>query len=227
MRTPAGEEHALGAHSTLLQLRLLETASETHGYALVDVDGETGRYLWWNAAGETRVLAESVMWRPRRLFVDFDGTVAKLAVTSGDRLLVLAESVPWQAFEYQDTTHAWTVLFHDMQSGVGRLSVFPAGLDGLEAVPPDHPFKAPELSEVASNVVVGGTLSLDDVLSGVSYLTHFDPVTRTGRLEYRNLELRFTAGVKNGVSDYVVSHDEVLYTVPYGDDAGIWLVPGK
>jgi hypothetical protein len=227
VRTPEGVEHALGVHSTLLQLRLVESASETHGYALIDVDGETGRYVWWNADGETRELAERAMWRPRRLIVDFDGTVGKVAVTSGDRLLVLAENVPWQAFEYQDSTNAWTVLFHDMQAGVGRLSVFPAGLDGLEAVPPDKPFAAPELTEVASNVIVLGTSSLNDVLSGVSYLSNFDLTTRTGRLEYRNLELRFTASVNSGVSDYVVSHDEVLYTVPYGDDAGIWLVPGK
>jgi hypothetical protein len=83
------------------------------------------------------------------------------------------------------------------------------------------------LSDVASNVAVLSTLSLNDVLSGVSYFTHYDVTTRTGRLEYRNLELRFTAKVNDGVSNYVVTHNEVLYTIPYGDDAGIWLVPGK
>lgn len=227
VRTPAGDEHALGAHGTLQQLRLLESASETHGYALVDVDGETGRYLWWNEAGETRELAASVMWRPSRLIVDFDGTEGKLAVASGDRLLVLAERVPWQAFEYRDSTKKWTVLFHDMQEGIGRLSAFPDGLDELADVAPEAPFVAPELTDVASNVVVFGTTSLDEVLSGVIYLTHFDATTRTGRLQYRNLELRFTADVNDGVSDYLVSHDEVLYAIPYGDDAGIWLVPGK
>jgi hypothetical protein len=227
VRTPAGDEHALGAHSTFQQLRLLQSASETHGYALVDVDGETGRYVWWNEAGETRELAASVMWRPSRLIVDFDGIEGKLAVASGDRLLVLAERVPWQAFEYQDSTKKWTVLFHDMQDGIGRLSAFPSGIDGLSAVAPDQPFAAPALSEVASNVVAFGTSSLDEVLSGVIYVTHVDPVARTGRLEYRNLELRFTAGVNDGVSDYLVSHDEVLYAIPYGNDAGIWLVPGK
>lgn len=227
VRTPAGDEHALGAHSTLQQLRLVESASETHGYALVDVDGETGRYVWWNAAGEIRVLAEHAMWRPRRLIVDFDGSLGKVAVASGDRLRVLAEGVPWQAFEYQDITKEWTVLFHDLEGATGRLSAFYEGIDGLQSAPLDKPFVAPELSEVASDVVVFGTASLNNVLSGVSYLTHFDPVTRTGRLEYRNLELRFTAHVNSGVADYVVSKDEVLYSIPYGDDAGIWLVPGK
>lgn len=227
LRTPAGEEHALGAHATLQQLRMLEAGGETYGYALVDVSGETGRYLWWNEAGKTRTLANGAMWRPDRLIVNFDGTLGDVAVTSGDRLLVVAERVPWQAFEYQDPTRAWTVLFHDMQGETGRLSVFPDGLDQLEATPPDAPFVAPQLSDVASNVIVLGTSSLNDVLSGVIYFTHFDLTTRTGRLEYRNLELRFTARVNDGVSDYVASHDEVLYTVPYGDDAGIWLVPGK
>jgi hypothetical protein len=229
VRTPAGDEHALGAHSTLLQLRLHEAANDqdTYGYALVDVAGETGRYVWWNAAGETRVLAENTMWRAGRLIVDFDGSVGSVAVASGDRLGVLAEGVPWQDFEFQDGTKQWTVLFHDTHEGVGRLSVLPSGLDELASVPPDEPLVMPGLSPVAANVIMHGTASLNEVLSGVSYLSHFDPDTRTGRLEYRNLELRFTAKVSEGVSDYVVAHDEILYAVPYGSDAGIWLAPGK
>lgn len=227
VRTPAGDEHALGAHATLRHLRSLESPGETYGYALVDIDGETGRYVWWNEAGETRTLAERAMWRPDRLIVDFDGISGSVAVASGQRLRVLADGVPWQAFEYQDSTKKWTVLFHDMRDGIGKLSMFPDGLDGLQAVPQDEPFVVPELAKVASNVVVLGTSSLNDVLSGVSYLSDFDTTTRTGRLEYRNLELRFTARVNDGVSDYVVSHDEVLYTIPYGEDAGIWLVAAK
>jgi hypothetical protein len=227
VRTPAGDEHALGAHATLRHLRLVESESETHGYALVDVAGETGRYLWWNAAGETRVLAEGAMWRSDRLIVDFDGTVGDVAVASGDRLQVVAERVPWQAFEYQDQTKQWTVLFHEMAEGMGRLSVFQGGLDGLQAVPPNQPFTVPELSSVASDVVVTGTSALNELLSGVIYLKDVDVTTRTARLEYRNLELRFTATVNDGVSDYLVSDDEIIYSIPYGDDAGIWLVPGK
>jgi hypothetical protein len=229
VRTPAGAEHALGAHSTLAQLRLHEGQSETetYGYALVDVDGETGRYVWWNPAGETRALAENVMWRPERLIVDFDGNVGKLAVASGDRLQILAKNVPRQSFAYQDRTKDWTVLFHDMEDGVGRLSVIPTGLDALESTPPDAPFELPEPTDVASNVIALSTAPLNDVLSGVSYLTHYDLTTGTGRLEYRNLDLRFSASVNDGVSDYLVSQDELLYSVPYGEDAGIWLVSGK
>jgi hypothetical protein len=167
------------------------------------------------------------MWRADRLIVDFDGTVGNVALASGDRLRILAEGVPWQDFEYQDGTRQWTVLFHGMQDGVGRLSVLRDGLDQLASVPPEEPFVIPDLSAVASNVVTRGTASLNEVLSGVSYLRDFDMATRTGRLEYRNLELRFTAKVSEGVSDYVVANDEILYTVPYGSEAGIWLAPGK
>jgi hypothetical protein len=228
MRTPSGDEHALGARATLRQLRLLESESETHGYALIDVDGETGRYVWWNAAGETRVLAENVMWRPDRLIIDYDGSVGSVAVPSGKSVVTLAERVRWDAFEFQDATKKWTVLQHDLQEeGAGRLSVFPNGIDELESREPGRPLVAPALSPVASNVIVFGTSSLEDVLSGVTYLTDFDLTTLTGRLEYRNLELRFTARVNDGVAAYLVSHDEILYSIPYGDDAGIWLATAK
>jgi hypothetical protein len=229
VRTPMGDERALGARSTLLQLRFFETATDVYGYALVDITGETGRYVWWNAAGETRTLAQNAMWRTRRLVVDFDGAVGSVAATSGDRLTVLAERVPWQAFEYQDATKAWTVFFHDLDAAGqnGKLSAFYDGIDGLQAIPPDKPFAAPALLPVASNVPALRTGSLNDVLSGVIYFKDMDFKTGTGELEYRNLELRFTARINDDVSDYVVSHDEVLYTIPYGDNAGIWLVSGK
>jgi hypothetical protein len=227
VRTPAGEEHALGAHATLDHLRLVESEAEPYGYALVDVEGETGRYVWWNAAGETRVLAESAVRRTDRLIIDYDGVVGSLAVADGERLRVLAKGVPWQAFEYQDHTKQWTVLFHDMQEGMGRLAVIPAGLDQLESRSAHEALTLPALSEVASDVVVLGTSPMNELLSGVLYLTGFDVTTRTGRLEYRNLELRFTADVNDGVSDYLITNDEVLYAIPYGDDAGIWLVSGK
>ena len=227
VRTPAGVEHALGAHSTLLQLRFLESATKSYGYALVDVNGETGRYIWWNQEGETRTLAQNTMWRPRRLITDFDGMLGNLAVTSGDRLLVLTERVLWQAYEYQDGTKQWTVLFDDSDGQTGRLSAFAGGIDGLQATPPESPFEVPALESVASDVTAYRTGSLNEVLSGVIYFTDFDPQTGTGKLAYRNQELRFTARVNDDVSDYVVAHDEVLYTIPYGENAGIWLVAGK
>jgi hypothetical protein len=227
VRTPAGDEHLLGAHASLRHLRLVQSESEAHGYALVDIEGDTGRYVWWNAAGDTKTLSDSVMWQPERLIVDYDGIAGKVAVASGDRLEVLAKGVPWQAFEYQDSSKQWTVLFHDMHDGIGRLSLLPSGIDQLEAAPFDAPLVMPPLTEVAPNAVVFGTSALNELLSGVLYLSSYDLTTRTGRLDYRNLELRFTASVSDGVSDYFALDDQVLYAVPYGEAAGIWLVQGK
>jgi hypothetical protein len=227
-RTPSGQELALGDRATLRQLRLVESESETYGYALVDVSGDTGRYIWWNEAGEIRELASDVMWRPSRLIVDFDGALGSVAVASGDRLVVLAERVPWNAFEFNDSTDQWSVLFHDVQErGAGRLSVFAGGIDALESTPSGASLQPPELTPVASNVIAYGTSSLDHVLPGVLYLTDFDLAKGTGRLEYRNLELRFTAKVNAGVGSYLVANDEILYAIPHGPDAGIWLASAK
>jgi hypothetical protein len=59
------------------------------------------------------------------------------------------------------------------------------------------------------------------------YLADFDEHSGTGRLDYRNLDLRFTAHVNDGVSDFHVIDNQVLYAVPRGKNAGIWLVAGK
>jgi len=229
VRTPDGRELTLGAQATLDQLRLVESDSETHGYALVDVVGGSGRYLWWNAEGQTKILAEHVLPQPSRLIVDFDGSVGKLAVTSGDRLVVLAPGVPWPAFEYRDASQQWTALFHDLDFSTqsGQLSAFYGSLDTLRDTPLDQPLVAPELVSIAPRVGVFRTSSLDEVLSGVIYLADFDVKAGTGRLEYRSLELRFTGLVNFGVSDYRVFQDQVLYAIPRGANAGIWLVSGK
>ncbi|MET0790129.1 MAG: hypothetical protein ABW061_01285 [Polyangiaceae bacterium] len=234
VKPPTGDEFTLGAHATFQQLSLLETADETHGYALVDVGSDgSGRYLWWDSQGQTKVLAEHALSQPSRLVVDFDGSLGKLAVTSGDRLLVLTEGVPWPQFEYRDSTRAWTVLFHDLiapgqpQGQNGQLSVFYGTLDALLATPLTAPFAAPELRPIAPNVGVFRVQALGQVLSGVMYLADFDEQSGTGRLEYRNLDLRFTAHVNDGVSDYAVVQDQVLYAIPRGENAGIWLVSGK
>ena len=233
VRTPSGTELTLGAHATLDQLRLHESDTGSYGYALVDVVSDTGddngRYLWWNGDGQTKVLAERVLAQPSRLIVDFDGVLGKLAVTSGDRLIVLTEGVPWPDFEYRDPSKQWTVLFHDLSltKQSGTLSAFYGSLDALAATPIDQPFAAPAQQRIAPSVGVFRSASLDELLSGVIYLADFDPVSGTGRLEYRNMELRFTGLVNYGVSDYRVFQDQVLYAIPRGENAGIYLVTGK
>jgi hypothetical protein len=98
---------------------------------------------------------------------------------------------------------------------------------GLEAIPEDQPMPEIELTTIAPSVSRFGVGSLGLVLPGLLFLTNYDLDRGTGRLEYRNLELGFTALVNYGVSDYLVAKDEVLYAVPRGEGAGIWLVQGK
>jgi hypothetical protein len=174
-------------------------------------------------------LAAQVLLQPSRLIVDYDGSLGKLAVASGDRLIVLTEGVPWPEFEYRDASKQWTVLFHDLSltKQSGTLSAFYGSLDALAATPIDQPFVAPTLETIAPNVGVFQSASLDQLLSGVIYLADFDPVRGTGRLEYRSMELRFTGLVNYDVSDYKVFQDQVLYAIPRGENAGIWLVAGK
>ena len=59
------------------------------------------------------------------------------------------------------------------------------------------------------------------------FLADYDAESRTGRLTYENAELRFKAVVDNGVSDYLVTADYLIYTIPKGRDQGIWLATGK
>jgi hypothetical protein len=161
------------------------------------------------------------------LIIDFDGTLGKAAVVSGDRLAVIAERVPYQAFEYQDVNRQWTVVFHDWYGDSGPLSAFPGTFDSLAKAPLDQPFVSPTLETIAPSVAVFRTAQLGDVLPGVVYLADYDAETDTGRLEYRNTELRFSAVIDHDVSDYLVTRDEVIYSVPFGDHVGIWLAAGK
>jgi len=64
-------------------------------------------------------------------------------------------------------------------------------------------------------------------LPGLVFFTHYDTRSATGQLEYSNQELGFSAIVSEGVADYVQPGSGLLYSVPYGDAAGIWLVRAK
>jgi hypothetical protein len=119
------------------------------------------------------------------------------------------------------------VLFHDWHENSGRLSRFNGTVDSLNAVAPDAPFEAPALEEIAPSVGPFTTVALGALLPGTSFLADYDVETATGSLAYENAELRFQAVVDQGVSDYLVTADYLIYTIPYGRDRGIWLTTGK
>jgi len=227
VRDPQGSEHVLGENATLGYSDLRDDGSAPYGYALVNVSDRQGDYVYFDAAGHTRTLAHNVYTRANRLLVDWDGSAGNLAVTSGNRLVVVAERVPEDGFELVDASKQWSVLFHDWEGDRGRLSRFAGTLDVLEATPPDAPFAAPALEQVAPSVGIGTTALMGKLIPGSIFLADYDSAQGTGRLSYENAELRFKAVVDNGVSDYLVTADYLLYTIPRGRDQGIWLATGK
>jgi hypothetical protein len=227
LRAPDGSERELGSGATLDRLEWLETADDKYGYAIVDASGDTGTYRYFTASGETADLATGAVRYGERLIIDFDGTVGRLAAVSKDRLSVIAERVPVWGSEYRDRKDRWAAVFHEFDGHSGKLSILDGGLDAAEqayvaAGVPDFPLKT-----VAPSVGYYRTAFLDFVLPGVIYIANHDPERDVGLLEYRNLELGFTAQISEGVADFVVTADDVLYTVPYGNAAGIWLLQAK
>jgi hypothetical protein len=227
LRAPSGDEHVLGQNAALSYSDFTDTGETAFGHAIVDIVDNSGNYVYFDAAGTVVPLAEGAYTRGDRLLVDWNGVTGNLAAVSGDRLQVVAESVPAGGFEFTDTSRSWTVLFHDWHENSGRLSRFNGTVDSLNAVAPDAPFEAPALEEIAPSVGPFTTVALGALLPGTSFLADYDVETATGRLAYENAELRFQAVVDQGVSDYLVTADYLIYTIPYGRDRGIWLTTGK
>ncbi len=227
VRDPQGVEHVIGQNATLDHADLIDSGTESHGYALVNFDGNVGDYAYFSGKGVTHTLASNVLSRVGRLIVDWDGTSGKLVAVSGDRLVVVAEGVPNRAFEFTDGSQQWTVIFHDQQGDSGRLSRFAGTLDSLATTPLDAALRSPELDEVAPSVGFFTTSSLGSLIPGTIFLANYAGDSATGQLNYENAELRFKATVDSGVSDYIITSSNLLYTIPYGDNRGIWLATGK
>jgi hypothetical protein len=227
VKGPDGVEHELGQRATLDHWSIWGSGEQTYGYALVNVENNAGEYLYWNAQGKTRSLAQHVYVPGNRLLIDWDGALGSLAAVSGDRLSVIADRVPGDGFEFPGGGGEWTVLFHDWNGKSGRLSRFSGTLDKLAATPPKAAFAAPELDEVAPSVGFYTTSSLGALLPGTVFLENYDAEQGTGRLSYENAELRFNATVDNGVSSYLITAGYLLYAFPKGRDSGIWLATGK
>jgi hypothetical protein len=227
MRDPQGDEHVIGEHATLDHSDLIDTDARSYGYAMVNADGGIADYVYFNAAGETKTLAQRVLTRGGRLVMDWDGGTGTLVAVSGDRLVPIATRVPERGFEFQDSHQQWTVFFNDWRGDSGHLSRMVGTLDALQGTPLEAPFKSPELEEVAPSVGAFTTASLGLLIPGTMFLADYDVIKGTGRLSYENAELRFKATVDNGVSDYLITTNEVLYTIPFGRDRGIWLANGK
>ena len=66
-----------------------------------------------------------------------------------------------------------------------------------------------------------------DFLPGIAWFTDWDDELQVGRFQYRNLELGFTSVVNEGVGEFLYAGNGLLYSVPFGEKAGIWLARAK
>lgn len=230
MRARGAEEVVIGTRAALERTTIANDGD--YGYTLVDGDenGSTGRYVRYFLDGSneelsTRTLREAAQTDWAKLIIDWDGTSGTLAKVVEGQVINVLERVPRRRYAYSDGQY--TALYGDYDGSVGTLSI------GRQVCVPDVPncgstYYTPV--PVATGVRQGRHRLFNEVgewLPAIGYLTAYDPVHDTGRFEYRNLELGFTSVVGEGVSDFLMAGNGVLYAVPYGDDAGIWLARAK
>jgi hypothetical protein len=239
IRGSDGTELVIGESAALERSELtLDEGGDafTGGFALVDVAGETGVFVRFDLAGTVTPVASGVLRSPaendwRRLVIDVDGTLADLAEVVDGAPHVVARNVPRYRYAYVQRASyaplygsmAW---FHDVEGGTGSLSLARKSDD------PHAPLDDQGHEPVYDGTLVARGVHLDahgflDDLPGFVYFTHWDHGSGTGRLEYSNVELGFSAIVSEGVADYVRPGSGLLYSVPSGEGAGIWLARGK
>jgi hypothetical protein len=224
MQTPDGLQKTLGESAPLDRVTVVTSAAGVHGYALLDVNGDLGRFVRWEADGATQELATRVVRNTNDLVIDFDGETGSFALpTTGGGIAVVAERVVPRGFKSRDAKDRWTAVLQDVKETVGTLSITDHPLDFDQAA--QTPGPPPNLEIIARGAL--GRIHFVTSVPGIAYLTNYDAKLDVGRLDYRNLELRFTATVSNGVSDYVPTGDGVIYTVPFGGGAGIWHVRSR
>ncbi len=238
LRALDGSDLALGGGAALERVDLATAANNDDydgGFALLDVDGETGRFVHFDFDGNVSDIATGVVRRPAepawtRLVIAVSDQLNDLAEVVDGQVVTVAHDVPNNRYAYAPRAGnsplsgqlAW---FHDLHGDLGTLSLASpnpsSGLlddQGHEAL-----YKA---TPVAQDVYVNGHGFMVD-LPGFVYFAAWDEKNGTGRLDYSNQELGFSATVSDGVSDYLQPGSGLLYTVPFGSAAGIWLARGK
>jgi hypothetical protein len=238
LRLLDGSDLELGSSAAFERAELTTdptSGAYTSGFALLDVNGETGRFVYFDFDGNESDVATNVIRRPAesawtRLVVALDDTLADLVEVVDGQAVTVAHDVPRSRYAYVNHFDgnplegrlAW---FHDLQGDYGTLSL--AAPDPTSGVLDDQGHEPLySATPVAHGVYNGGHGFMAD-LPGFVEFSSYDVTSGTGQLEYTNVELGFTATVSDGVSDYLQPGSGLLYTVPLGGAAGIWLARGK
>lgn len=238
LRLPDGSVLPLGTGAALERADLGSSSAGgviDGGHALLDVNGDTGRYVRFDLGGNVSDIAPAVVRRPAenawtRLVVPADDGLQDLVEVVDGAAVTVASNVPQRRYAYLNRFKgnplsgrmAW---FSDVNGDFGTLSL--AAPDPSSGVLDDQGHEALYApSTVAEHAYVNGHDFMLD-LPGFVYYSAWDDESGTGRLAYSNTELGFSATVSEGVSDYLQPGSGLLYTVPFGSGAGIWLARGK
>jgi hypothetical protein len=225
VRTPDGRDTTLGAKTALERLTVLPSADETLGYVLVDVEKNLGRFVRWHLDGTSNELATRVVRGIGDLIVGFDRGMGDFVLPAKDEVLAVAHGVVPGRFKFRDPKNRWTALLHDFDGKTGSLSITESLLDFNEAA--RGPVPQPAFQRVAHHVAIDWRAEFISSVPGIAYLTEYDAEQDVERLDYRNLQLGFTATVSEGVSMYLSTSDGLIYSVPFGQSAGIWAVRAR
>jgi hypothetical protein len=207
----------------------------TGGFALLDAQNGSGRFVSWDTAGTVSDIATGVLRQPAnplwsRLVVAVDDTRVDLTEVVNGEAVVVGHNAARQRYAYT-ASHPVSELagkmawFLNLEGTEGTLAI--AGPNPDTTVLDDQRLERLYSSTtVADGVHVTRNGFMSD-LPGLVFFTHYDARSGTGRLEYSNAELGFSALVSEGVADYVQPGSGLLYSVPYGEAAGIWLARAK
>lgn len=238
VKLPDDSELELGDGAALERTELAVPRSSgdyTGGFALLDAQSGSGRFVRWDADGTVSDVASGVLRQPanplwNRLVLEVDESRVDLAEVVNGEAVVVGHNAARQRYAYT-AVHpvaefagkmAW---FLDLEGTEGTLAI--AGPNPNSNVLDDqHREQLYSSSAVASGVHVTRNGFMND-LPGLVFFTHYDARSGTGQLEYSNAELGFSAIVSEGVADYVQPGSGLLYSVPYGEGAGIWLARAK
>lgn len=238
LRVLDGSELVLGTGAPLERSELSSDSASgdyTGGFALLDAPSDTGRFVRFDFDGNVSDVATNVVRNPAeaswtRLVIAKSDELSDLAEVVDGQAVTVASNVPRRRYAYLNRfdgnpLEGRLTWFHDLDGDQGTLSL--AAPDPSTGVLDDQGHEALyRATPVAHDVYTQGHGFMYD-LPGFVYFTGWDAKSGTGRLAYSNVELGFSASVSDGVSDYLQPGSGLLYTVPFGSAAGIWLARGK
>jgi hypothetical protein len=203
---------------------VLPSPEETLGYALVDVANNLGRYVRWHLDGSTDELATRVVRGMGDLLVNYDHGVGDFVLPAKDQSSRRPRRRS-RTFQIPRSEEPMDGPASRLRRQIGIALHHESLLDFNEAA--RGPVPAPAFQHLAQHVAADWRTDFISSVPGIAYLTEYDRSTTIGRLDYRNLQLGFTATVSEGVSMYLSTSDGLIYSVPFGQSAGIWAVRAR